>query len=225
MLLLQPDDGPATEFSLKERNTKGSHAESLKGKVVLSKPTVLNLEQRLIGDDQLLEAEVNQMKNKYHYFFVALSCSFAPAQNERFESAEVSITLQSDDTSLPSVHSMRPAQMVDTETLTKSAKIGADLCFISELSRVQEVEKKHLFLSTFLANRKAYWLFTHTNASNILGTFPLQLIVKLPVTSVGFRGEVNMSIRVGKKRFYLFWQKNHVNHHAPITFRGEVDNE
>ncbi len=220
MIKIEPIPGPIHEFRLAERAARKSAPASLEGKVALTEPVVLELDAGLIGEDQQLQAEYKQLAKTHHHFFVSLTCSFAPQGDERFESAEIGVKLDNDHASPPVVHSMRPACLVDTATVKNTAKIGANFCFSPEVGVEQEVEKKELFLRTFLSGAKAHWLFQRTKASAIEGSYPLQFVVRAPKSYAAISGELDLSVRVGNKRFWIFWDKEDFSEQATVRFSG-----
>jgi hypothetical protein len=221
MIELEPIQGTIHEFSLAERSKRSSNgATSLEGKVALTEPVVLALDKGLIGDDPQLLAEYAQLSKTYHHYFISLNCSFAPQKNERFESAEIKITLDNENPPWPVVHSMRPNQLIDTRKLKSSATIGADFVIKSEIGVEQEVEKKEMFVRTFLSGSKAYWLFQRTKASEIEGAYPLQFIVRVPNSYANITGNIKLSVMMGDKRFLIFWQDKYVSEPATLSFSG-----
>jgi hypothetical protein len=221
MIELKPTPGPIHEFSLAERSKRSSgDLSSLEGKVALTEPVVLTLDKGLIGEDSQLLAEYNQLAKTHCHYFVSFNCSFAPQGNERFEYAEISIKMDTKDAPSPVVHSMRPNQLIDTAKLKSSAILGAGFVIEPEIGAEQEVEKKEMFLRTFLSGSKAYWLFQRTKASEIEGAYPLQFVVRSPSSYANITGNINLSIKMGDKRFWMFWQDEKVSEPATMPFSG-----
>lgn len=226
MIEINPAPGLAQEFRLSSRGPtrKGvrSEVQSLASKVTLTQPVVLQLDTALIGEDKLLLAEYQQLTKTHRYYFVSLTCSFAPSVDERFEDAEVTIELEEEEPLAPPVvHSMRPDRLTDTMSVKTAAKIGANFSLVSEVGAEREIVKNELFLYTVLADVKAHWCFRRTKASKIEGSYPLQFVVRAPNDYAKISGELRLSVSVDSKRYLIFWSEEKFQDPASVRFSSE----
>jgi hypothetical protein len=208
MLTLEEGAGTDRVFRLVEDQVKGKGGPrtELKTKIALRDPSVMLLDEALIGDDKLFLAEFQRLSTKYRHFFVSFACTFLPDASESLLEAEVKVDLSSQEEcdNESSIYSLRPDRLEDAIEIKGTAKLGVDFKLAKiDLGVEGDIKRKIPFLLAFPLGNRAVWRFSKTESSQISGLYPLQVVVRSPVTAKSASGRIDVSVRVGTRLFFI----------------------
>lgn len=203
MVELNAEPGREYRFELADDPIRGSRG-SATTTVALREAAVLKLDQKLIGDDPVLLAELRRLSREYRHFFVSFGCTFMPGDNEPVSSAEVLVELDPDSTGGAFIHSMRPDRLLDSTSITSSAKLDANFQLGSMgIGGEAKFDHKDPFLVAFPLGSRGSWEFTRTRQSKIAGYYPLQFIVRAPAGNDPMSGRISLTVLVHERRFFI----------------------
>lgn len=129
MFEIELPEGPSYEVPLVSRTTRGVHAAParIESAIVLGVPQCLALTPERVADDQELRHFIEAVADKWAYYLVVFSCTFAPAEDQELATAWIRINLANEpDSSVlePIVTSMEPTILDQIRDLSYSAKIS-----------------------------------------------------------------------------------------------------
>ena len=210
MIELPTPDEQFVRFALAEekRITKGrgiGPAEKAESWVDLAVPAVTPLTKSLIGKDEELLSFYEADRRRYAYDWIALGCTFGPADREQFSKAWLAMLLDGGvDTPGLKVWSMEPPEAYDTTQVERSLKLAGKFQFVSaEVGTVAKHPSKDWCLRAYPRTPEPYWEFRQTSLTPLNGYWPLSLIVRRPV-GAKVSGKVTLNAEIKKSLFALF---------------------
>jgi hypothetical protein len=182
--------------------------------IELGQATAVRLTSKM-ADDKELANYIAAEKGKFHYDYVRLGCSFYPSGGERFDQAwlEVELTTVSPDSAI--AWSMIPDNANDPVQYTSTAKIGANLKFLSSEMQEQEQFSKKLYSIRGYreGSAKPFWEMKRTDLADLDGLFRFHLVVRSPHGQIT-TGSVKLSTMIGTRKYLVFHSQRRAN--APL---------
>jgi hypothetical protein len=225
MLEIKAELGKTERFSLieEERDTRNKERLplNLDGWIEISKPAVIPLTEALINDDKELAAFWAAEKSNYRYDYVALACSFKPAEGQPFSKAWVEVNLKgAEDDDKPIAWSMFPREITDTAKFTQTGKIGSKFELLSgEVQEQIERSVRDWFLRAFRERTdRPYWEFRTTTQSPLVGSWQLHLVIRTPRTAT-VDGKITLRAVVEARTFLIFRKDQPFGEPSSLTFK------
>jgi len=204
-----------------DRVTRSTSADRRRSKsmVGLSEAFVVPVTPEFAAKDERLQAQIIAEAGTHVFHYVSFACSFEPATNEPFDVAWVQVQFASDNGDAPIAYSLEPRALFDKAEISTTAKIGAELQFISagaEASISQEARSNYL-----LAHRERhpnpYWELCRTATAEIEGSFVFHIIARSKVGAFG-NGELTVSGTISKTQFLILTSREDIQSPPPVSF-------
>jgi len=201
-------------------------AERLDGWISLGTPVVVALDANNATDEDLIRVLERRPKN-VRYHLVHLACSFRPPHGQEFANAWLEVKLLRSDGAAsdpPIAWSMRPRNVRDTEKVTTTTKLDANLKLLdlkvgAGISEKTEGTISEVYVEALNEQQSdPTWEFSRTSKTTIRGSHRLQLVVQSP-RSVASRGELKLRASVARKKYLLWTYTTDVPGAAHIAFQ------
>jgi hypothetical protein len=172
----------------------------------LSPVTAISLAANMTEDAELANF-IAAEKGQFRYDYVRLRCSFFPCGGERFEKGwlEVDITPSKPGVSNPPVAwSMVPGSEFEKVKVTNSAKIGAKVKLIGEVSQSTTEDVKLYSIRGYReGGPQPFWEMKSNELVELNGSLAFHLVIRSP-SDVETKGSVKLSTMIGARKFWVF---------------------
>lgn len=210
MITLDLPDTPffRAELTPDSRQVRGSRAGELaqppRSWIELGQATAVRLTGTM-ADDKELANYIAAEEGKFQYSYVRFGCSFYSSGGEQFDQAWLEVELTSDSPDAAIAWSMMPDNVHESVKRTTTAKLGAQLQFLSsEMAEAEQVDEKLYSIRGYReGTARPFWEMKRTDLASLDGLFRFHLVVRSPHDR-DTRGTVKLTTMIGARKFLVF---------------------